>query len=160
MWLQDIYIVKPLSTKNTSKNAKGKLADKWRNTQHRLRVSGVISGKEQIEKENELQFVELDGNILYAIIVLLCKSFESLGYLLFIDELKAHIKWLEKNRKTWDQVKLHWKFTHEYRVPTLASNSFDEILTKEWPILNTDLGPQLVSICYQAIQTKNFKCTY
>lgn len=38
-----------------------------------------------------------------------------------------------------------WDATREYRIYILSRSTYDDILMKDWPILRSDLGPQLVS---------------
>ena len=57
------------------------------------------------------------------------------------------MKWLRKNRAPWDSVKEHWLGTQEYRCNTnrIHKDTYEKILNDGWPILQSNLGPQLVS---------------
>lgn len=62
------------------------------------------------------------------------------------EQLASEIEFLKNAQgKTWEQIKDNWDHTYNYRKQMLLYNSLDNILNKEWPLLNSKLGPQLVS---------------
>lgn len=76
-------------------------------------------------------------------VIFICLKFINI----FLENTKGHMKWLKKNNSPWESVKTHWEATREYRFDTNAFHAelYETIFEKEWPILISDLGPQLVS---------------
>ena len=122
---KDIYHIPPLSTGNDTKNAKGKLPDKWRNVIYRLRQ--YADSKKKTKENVELVSIKTETNV--------------------VDfDVADHLNWLEEKREPWEKVQIHWEATATYRLERykeLATN--DEILT-EWPILKSALASRLVNL--------------
>lgn len=55
------------------------------------------------------------------------------------------ISWLEKNQQSWDEIKPKWEQTFEYRMSKNSELQDIEKIIKQWPILDSDFGPQLVN---------------
>ncbi|XP_011494538.1 PREDICTED: uncharacterized protein LOC105359609 [Ceratosolen solmsi marchali] len=120
----NVYYVPPQSNGNDSKNPKGKLPDKWRNLTYQLRIRGILPRKKLKDKPTSSNDIPKTHTLK--------------------DDVDIHLKSLQVLREPLSQVILHWDATFDYRKLIRSTiNSLDDVLI-EWPILKTDIGPQLI----------------
>ncbi|KAL7633104.1 UNVERIFIED_CONTAM: hypothetical protein RMT77_016474 [Armadillidium vulgare] len=111
---------------NSSRFARGKLVDKYRNKRNSLRKAGVIKKKRNDTLQCETPSVPCNEEIL---------------------EKKT---WLTHNIEPWDKVILFWKETASTRANSLLSSSSNlKNIFNDWPISKHPHGYHLVEIDFE-----------